>query len=92
MGRDQDGGATQRIESPVGDVVEDVVSHGGNQKKCGISRRREEGKKKRFFKYFSAPPPASRGEEEKVWGRTRPEIAPNAFTFPGTFHWLNIHG
>lgn len=28
VGRDQDGGTTQRIESPVGDVVEDVFSHG----------------------------------------------------------------
>lgn len=28
VGGDQDGGTAKRIESPVGDVVEDVVSHG----------------------------------------------------------------
>ena len=72
VGRDQDGGATQRIESPVGDVVEDVVSHGKKTDVVISVEKKKKKKKKRieekkFFKCrktkgFSAPPPASRGE------------------------------
>ena len=74
MGRDQDGRTTKGIESPVGDVVEDVVSHGKKtdvvisvEKKKKKKKKKKRIEEKKFFKCrktkgFSAPPPASRGE------------------------------